>query len=652
MAQLEPVKIEIRILGGAELRAGDGSAARPRNNKVKALLACLALAAGKPVPRQKLMTLLWSNRGIEQARGSLRQALAELRQILGEPAALIANNETVALDSSIAAADAVEFERLIGAGRWAEACAVYRGDLLDGVVVKDAAFDKWLTAERQRLQAAFVRALTEVMEKASRDGDNEAAGEAAQRLLQQDPLHEAACRRLMLVLADRGQRSQAFKVHDALRERLRLQKAEPEAATTEVYERIRQRLSAPPATKAAPDNKPSIAVLPFLNLSDDPAQQHFSDGISEDIISGLSMFREVVVIARTSSFGYRGRALSVPQIGRELGVTYVLEGSVRRAGNRVRITAQLIDAVSGKHVWTERHDRESEDIFALQDEITEAVVGTVAGRIGQVTIERSRHRSPANLGSHDLFLQGREQVYRFSPASLAEARKLLAAAIAADPRNAAAQAWLAEAHWAAWYIGCAEDPAGSFAKAAALTERALSLDDSDSHAQSERTQILLYLRRFDEARFHLERAIQLNHYDPDVIIMQVFWALFAGDKSEAAAKIADLDRLDPFGHYGLVKGMVAYVHADYTQAIRCLQTVRGEFPSTHAWLAACHARAGDPLEAAASAEKYIAAADAAARNAGGTAPGSWLEFFKDRHPFHDPVIAKQVMDGLSAAGLR
>src|SRR5262245_18926730 len=137
MAQLEPVKIQIRILGGAGLRAGDGSSPRPRNNKVKALLACLALAAGKPVPRQKLMTLLWSNRGLEQARGRLRQALAELRRLLGESSVLIANNETVSMDSSKVATTAVEFERLIGAGRWAEACALYHGDLLDGVVVKD-----------------------------------------------------------------------------------------------------------------------------------------------------------------------------------------------------------------------------------------------------------------------------------------------------------------------------------------------------------------------------------------------------------------------------------------------------------------------------------------------------------------------------------
>src|SRR5262245_26644791 len=261
MAQIEPVKIQIRVLGGAELRAGEGGSTSPRSNKVKALLACLALAAGKPVPRQKLMTLLWSDRGVEQARGSLRQALAELRHTLGEPSALVANNETVALDSAKIAADAVEFEQLIGAGRWTEACAAYRGDLLDGVVINDEVFDKWLTVERQRLQAAFAHALGEMMEEASRDGDSETAGEAAQRLLQQEPLHEAACRTLMRILADRGQRSQAFKTYDALRERLRLQKAEPEAATTEIYERIRQNLQAPAAAEMSPGSKPSIAVL-------------------------------------------------------------------------------------------------------------------------------------------------------------------------------------------------------------------------------------------------------------------------------------------------------------------------------------------------------------------------------------------------------
>ncbi len=322
MAQIEPVKLRVRMLGSFELRAGNGSVVTPRSGKAKALLACLALAAGKPWPRRKLMGLLWSDRGTEQARASLRTALAELHRALGEPSPLIADKEAVALDPAAIAADAVDFERLAGAGGLAEACALYGGALFDGVTVSDPAFGKWLAAERQRLQAIFSRALGDQMERTWRDGDRDAAEEAAQRLLQQDSLCEPACRTLMQILADRGQRSQAFKIYEGLRERLHQQKAEPEPATVEVYERVRQRTAVVAATapSGAAGDKPSIAVLPFLDLGGGPAQTHFCDGVSEDIITELSRFPTLQVIARNSSFRYRGEASISSDVCRELGV--------------------------------------------------------------------------------------------------------------------------------------------------------------------------------------------------------------------------------------------------------------------------------------------------------------------------------------------
>src|SRR5215470_7789852 len=292
MALIEPKTLKVRLLGGIELRARDGCVATPRGSKARALLACLALSAGEPWPRRKLMGLLWSTRGEEQARASLRQALAELRRACGEPSPLIADNHAVALDPALVSADAVEFERLTAVGHLAEACALYGGDLIDGLAINDPAFGKWLSAERLRLREIFLRALAEAMAQAWQAGDRAAAGEAAQRLLQQDPLHEAACRTLMLVLAERGRRSEALKLYDGLRDRLQQQGAQPEPATADVQARLRQR-----GTTSARDgdDRPSIAVLPFVNLGGDPEQDYLGDGMTEDITTDLAQISALFV---------------------------------------------------------------------------------------------------------------------------------------------------------------------------------------------------------------------------------------------------------------------------------------------------------------------------------------------------------------------
>lgn len=411
------------------------------------------------------------------------------------------------------------------------------------------------------------------------------------------------------------------------------------------------RTGAPTARPLSVQSKPCVAVLPFVNMSDDPKQEYFSDGITEDIISGLSLFRELTVIARTSSFCYKGRTVPMPEIARELGAAYILEGSVRRSGARVRITAQLIEGVKGEHLWAERYDRDATDVFATQDEITDAVVGAIAGRLGHIAIDRALRKLPTSLTALELFLQGRDQVHRYSPDSLAKARILLEAAIRADVGYAAAHAWLAEAHWAAWWAGWTANPADSFARAAELADRAVQLQETDPHAQMEKGQILLCRRRHDEARFHLDRAGQLNRYDPDVLTVQAFWALFAGELDCAVAKIAEITRVDPLGHYGLIFGMIHYARHDYRRAIASLKTVRGSFPSMHAWLAASYGMVGDLAAARAAAAAYIAEATEAAKAAGCAMPPSWREFLLERHPFAGKPDLEHFLEGLDRGGL-
>ena len=209
---------------------------------------------------------------------------------------------------------------------------------------------------------------------------------------------------------------------------------------------------APPPPLTLPD-KPSIAVLPFQNMSGDAEQDFFTDGMVEDIISGLSRIKWLFVIARNSSFIYKGRAVDVKQVGRELGVRYVLEGSVRKAAGSVRVTAQLIDAAGGTHVWAERYDRKSDDIFALQDELTLAVVGAIEPSLRLAEIERVKRKRPDSLGAYDLVLQAQPDTYSRMPARSAKALVLLQRALALDPTYALAHAYAAECHHALYARG-------------------------------------------------------------------------------------------------------------------------------------------------------------------------------------------------------
>jgi len=217
------------------------------------------------------------------------------------------------------------------------------------------------------------------------------------------------------------------------------------ARPVRVYQ-LQQSGRAPEGAALALPNKPSIAVLPFQNMSGDPEQEYFADGVVDDIITGLSRIKWLFVIARNSSFTYKGRAVDVKQVSRELGVRYVLEGSVRKASDRVRITGQLIDAATGAHVWAERYDRKFDDIFAVQDEITLSVVGAIEPSLRLAEIERVKRKRPDSLDAYDLVLQAQSDVYTRMPAPSTKALALLERALALDPTYAQAHAYAAECH--------------------------------------------------------------------------------------------------------------------------------------------------------------------------------------------------------------
>ncbi len=404
----------VNLLGRFELRAPNGQEVALGARKAIALLARLAAAPGQRMSRDRLALLLWEDMPDAQARGNLRQLLAATRRAAPF---LDADPAAIGFSPSVVETDLATFQAAIAEDTPAaleEAAGLYRADLLDGFSLRDRDFDEWLTGERERLREHAMQLFLRLMERAAATGV-EPVIRWALRILTVDPVHEPAHRALMEFYAAQGRHAAALRQYEQLRETLsRELGTRPETETEVLARRIREdrRRSGPPAVdplpvesdsstlveaQPSPDappvpEMPSIVVLPFQNLSGDPEQEYFSDGIVEEITTALSRFRSLFVISRNSAFVYKGRAIDVRQVGRELGVRYLLEGSVRKAANRVRITGQLIEATSAAHLWADRFDGTPEDIFDLQDQVTASVVGALSPALEQAEIDRIKRK--------------------------------------------------------------------------------------------------------------------------------------------------------------------------------------------------------------------------------------------------------------------
>ena len=291
---------------------------------------------------------------------------------------------------------------------------------------------------------------------------------------------------------------------------------------------------------------PSIAVLPFTNLSGDREQEYFSDGITEDIITELSRFRNLAVIARNSSFAYKGKNANVGAIARELGVEFVLEGSVRRSNERVRITAQLIQAASGHHIWAERYDRELTDIFSVQDEVTRSITGTMAVELEEMSLRQARHKSPEVLRAYEHWLRGKSVIYSGGQGTF-EARQHFERAVAADPTYARGHSGLSHTYlWEALeYPPPGESQTAAWNAALKHAQTAVSLDDTEYEAH--RVLAWSYLQRRDWvlAKKHLDRAMRLNPNAADLLADAAYLLQALGEAEEAVKCVQTALRLNP-----------------------------------------------------------------------------------------------------------
>jgi adenylate cyclase len=293
--------------------------------------------------------------------------------------------------------------------------------------------------------------------------------------------------------------------------------------------------------------KPSIAVLPFLNMSGDPEQEFFADGITEDLITDLSKASGLFVIARNSSFAYKGRSVKVQEIGRDLGVLFVLEGSVRKAGNRVRITAQLIEAGNGGHLWAERFDRDLTDIFSTQDEVVEKIVGALAVTFTRGEAQRLHRRGTANVEAYESWLRARALLTRGTRESVAQAKAMYRRAIEIDGNFAAAHAGLALAAISDYSSGWTPDPAQALDEAETWARRALELNDQDPVSHMALGNALLWRRDHEGALAEFRRMIDLDPNFAQGHTATGMGLMYAGRSAEALQPIATAMRLDP--HY-------------------------------------------------------------------------------------------------------
>ncbi|PST27122.1 adenylate/guanylate cyclase domain-containing protein [Mesorhizobium plurifarium] len=337
----------------------------------------------------------------------------------------------------------------------------------------------------------------------------------------------------------------------------------------------------------------SIAVLPFENLCSSPDQTFFSDGITEDIIGGLARFRSLSVTAASSSFSFRGKNTGLKEIGRKLGVNYLVEGSVRRSGERIRITAQLIQAASGMHLWSEHYDRDVIDIFAVQDEVTRMIVSTLVGQIESADLHQAMRKPTTSLAAYEFYLRGLVHMRSYGADDNRQAFRMFEAAVERDPQFALAHAHLALASIA--LNGYANAPPDILDQALALARKAVSLDGGESGCQRMLALIHVNRREFELAERHYRRAYQLNPNDANTLVQMGGLLARRGKLEEAMEWIDEGFRLNPFPPpwYSAALGNALYILGRYEEAAAALKELPNPGPFTCARLVACYAQIGD-----------------------------------------------------------
>ncbi|MET0399661.1 MAG: tetratricopeptide repeat protein [Longimicrobiaceae bacterium] len=602
------MSFSLRLFGAPGVVGPDGPlGGRIAQRHPLALLALLAAAPSATASRERLTGLLWPDSDTEHARGLLNVAVHAVRKALGE-GALVSVGASLQLDEAVVRSDLRDFTDALAAGEAERAVEAYAGPYLDGFYLDAEGFDRWADEERVRLAGLRAEALERLAATADAAGDPVRAAAWWRRRAGQDPCDARVALRLMEALAAAGDRAGAIqhaRVHQALlresigaepdpevaalAERLRTEPAleipasptadTPRAAAADrpgdssnepvpVPERVvaaarRRRgmialaaaalalgawwsaqispAAAPPVTEA------SVAVLPFADDSRGRVNEYFTDGLADEIIGALSRVDGVRVVARTSAFAFKGRAIGTREVGEQLGVAHVLEGSVREAGDRLRVSVRLVRARDGVPVWSERFDRRMGDVLAVQDEISRAVVRELRDELVAGTRVPQATRPTVDPEAYDLYLQGRFAWFQRTPGALRRALDSFGAAAARDPAYALAYVGTADVYnvLGAFDYGLLP-PDSAYPRARAAAERALELDPALGEAHTALANALFnYDWSWDAAGREFRRAVELS---PGYAAAHHWYSLYllaAGRPQESLTSVRRARELDP-----------------------------------------------------------------------------------------------------------
>jgi TolB-like protein/DNA-binding SARP family transcriptional activator/Tfp pilus assembly protein PilF len=671
--------LQLKLLGGFTACSSSGAAVHVRGKKNQALLAYLAVNAGKGLTREKAIGLLWSDRDDNHARSSLRQALFGLRRDLAAilPAPLDFIGETITVNARVVSTDVARFERLAASGSAAElrlATTTYEGDFLDGFTVQDLAFEEWLTVQRVRFNEMIINVYRSLLPHLS----GTEAVVAASRLVALDQLRDSSHRALMQAYAAQGHFEPAIRQYHVCGDILwRSLHVRPTTETENLYLNImdaRNRSSVaedaqrgiglgrasvvvldgalssePNVTLASPRDTqqaelPSIAVLPFIDMSGDSDGNHLGDGVAEDIITGLSRFRGLIVIARDSSFRFRGDVANLQGIAVKLGVRFLVGGSIRRSADRIRINVQVVNAETGNHLWADRFDGPNCELSAIQDELIEIIVAKIAGQIQLVEAGRARRIGCESMAAYDCLVRGRQHARSLSQEETIRARYWFERSLERDPNCAPALAWLARSKG---HQSLFEQSTELFDQAVSLARKAIAIDPDDgiTHRALGAVQLDGLTHGVGShalAAQELEIALRLNPNDPDLMVGRALQYTYSGQADAALRLVEKAERLNPSlpNHYLSNRGFALFELHRYEEAAEAFEAVTSPAHWDHYYLAASYAYLRQEREARRHVAKVVE-----------KAPYLTLSSLSCRSWYTDSVDREHLLEGLRNAGL-
>ena len=562
-------QFSVKTLGGITFQWDQGEF-RPPTRKAAALLVYLGLSPRGSRSREHLAGVLWGRSADEQSRASLRQTLSSLRKALGEQADLLDSNAaTIDIKSDRLAIDALEFEALVNSTDQADlerAADMYQGAFLEGFSLKEEGFEDWLVFVRKQYSELALQLFVRLVEHYRMLQEYETAVRHAQKLLSLDPLREHTHYVLMELLATLGRREQALQQFEECKQLLEQElDVVPSAETRELCSaiksgRFQHRLAdgehdSGPQTKSdkgtasggtgmcRQTGKPVIVVLPFDNLSGDSSQQYLAEAITEDLISNLAHDLWFDVIARTSTQKFRNNKAGIENIAAELGTRYLVDGSLRMAGDRIRVTVLLIDGSDGRQIWNERYDRVATDLFELQDEIAISIAAAVIPEVNTAEQRSAMRKHPQNLDAWSCCHKAFAHLYTFEIPQLEQAQALFEQAIDHDPSYSQPYAGLAYSQMMiVWYDSSKKD---LLELANQNARHAIRLDNRDSWAYFALGRILSMQRQYEDASLELETAIELNPSFGRAYFGLASVAVYAGNYAQALEPIDTAIRLSP-----------------------------------------------------------------------------------------------------------